>query len=145
MTCSKNLFKHFLKNYQTKTNKKNVTTWFSTFWKSNDFFLKIFKKEKWSNVFFLYLFFTFVQIFKPKKMKVYLNVFDHIVTFWKNYMNFVYDGCYNHFKKKVVSYLFCELWIGDKVAWGLHIWKGGGKNILFQPNWNESSYLVSMG
>jgi hypothetical protein len=60
--------------------------------------MTFFAKKKWSNILFSYLFFIFVQNFKPKKKKkkkktrhnVYLNDFNHIVTFWKNYMNF--DG-----------------------------------------------------
>jgi hypothetical protein len=57
--------------------------------------LKVFfRKQNQKNITFSYLFFTFVQIFKPKKIithsswNVYLNVFNHIVTFGKNYMNF---------------------------------------------------------
>ncbi len=54
------------------------------FWKSSDFFPK---KQNLSNVPFLYLFFAFVQIFKPKRRRyVYLNVFNHIVSHFERIM-----------------------------------------------------------
>jgi hypothetical protein len=40
---------------------KKCQNMISNFWKSNDFFLK---KQKWSDIPFSYLFFTFVQNFK---------------------------------------------------------------------------------
>jgi hypothetical protein len=74
-----------------------------------------FCQKKWLNILFSYLFFTFMQNFKPKKRKkdsswyVYLNVFNGIVTFWKNYMNFfAYNGCHNHFWRKHFHIFFCD-------------------------------------
>jgi hypothetical protein len=83
---------------------------------------------------------------------VYLNVFNHIVTIWKNYMNFFlrYDECHNQFWRKVVSYLV--LWALDglmtkSIEAGVHIWGGGREKqnvkrwmwILLQSNSDESS------
>jgi len=111
MKSPRNLFKHLKDCYQTKTNKEMM---------QHDFhFLTIIvifsQKKKSSNIPFSCLFFTFVQNSKKKKTccDVYLDVnFNHIVTFWKNYINFfVYDGCIKLFLEKVVSYLV--LWVMD--------------------------------
>jgi hypothetical protein len=56
--------------------------------------MTLFSKKKNS---FSYLFFTFVQNFKPKNKDifswhVYLNVLNHIVTFWKKTWIFAWWG-----------------------------------------------------
>jgi hypothetical protein len=97
MTCSTNLFKHLIICYQTKPIGKCQHMIFN-FYKSNDFFVK----KKWSNIHFSYLFFIFMQNFKPQKKKLIMTcAFEcfhspcHIskrIT-WV----FAYDGCHNHF------------------------------------------------
>jgi hypothetical protein len=62
MACSRNLLKHLKICYQTKTNREMSQHDFQFFYKSKDLFLK----KKWQNILFSYLFFTFVQNFKPK-------------------------------------------------------------------------------
>ncbi len=88
MTCSRNLSKNLKNCYKTKINKEMFQHDFQFFCKYNNFFLP---KTKWSNILFSYLFFTFVQNFKPKKKKLVMTrVFEcfqsHCQMF--NYMNF---------------------------------------------------------
>jgi hypothetical protein len=60
-----------------------------------------FSKMKVIKYFFLIFIFHICAKFQTiKKRIVYLNVFNHTVTFWKNYMNFAYDECHNHFWRK---------------------------------------------
>jgi flagellar biosynthesis protein FlhB len=62
MTCSRNLSKHLKHCYQTKTNKEMSKHDFQFFANLMNFLIK-----KSLNFFFLYLFFTIVQNFKPKR------------------------------------------------------------------------------
>ncbi len=71
MTCYRNLFKHFKKNYRTKISK-NVTTWFSIFWKSNDFFPQKPKVIKYSLLIFI---FHICADFKPEKQEMCIWMF----------------------------------------------------------------------
>jgi hypothetical protein len=147
MTCSKNLFKHLKNCYQTKTNRECNNVIFIFFANLMIFF----SKSKWSNISFPYLFFTFVQNFKPKRKKekdiswhMYMNVFNHIVTLLKELHEFLCTiDAINIFGKNSLIFSFVSYGIGDKVTWGrVHIWGGGRENktskewmwIFLQPN-----------
>ncbi len=77
---------------------------------------------------------------------IYLNVFNHIVAFWKKRHNFLcMMGAIIIFGENI-SYLVLWLWIGDKVSWvGCTFEELANKtkcqkmnvNVL-QPNWDES-------
>ncbi len=91
MTCSRNLSKHL--NIVTKPKPiGKCCNMIFIFFKFNDFLYK----KKWSNIFFSYFLFTFVQNFNLKQRKkysswhVFLNVFNHIVTFFKELHGFLY-------------------------------------------------------
>jgi hypothetical protein len=110
MTCFKNLSKHYKICHQTKTNRKMFQLDFQFSVNLMIFFSK--KEEKWSNIPFSYLFFTFVQNFKQR------NKSGHDMCIWMFWITcshfetitwiFVYDGCHNHFWKK-----YLILWIMD--------------------------------
>ncbi len=95
---------NILKNcYQTKTNRGMFQHDFQFFANLMTFFSK---RKKWSNIPFSYLFFTFVQIFKPKKKRsrdmciwvfsITLSHFERITWI------FTYDGCHNYFWKIII-------------------------------------------
>jgi len=124
----------------------NVITWFLIFCKSNEFFPK---KKQWSNILFSYLFFIFVQNFKPKKKSsswhVYLNVFNHIVAFWKNYIFFLPTmGAIIIFEESIFIFSFVIMnLITKSLGLGAHLrrwqWKQNVKRWmwdfwLLQPN-----------
>jgi hypothetical protein len=156
MTCFKNLFKHLKNCYQTKMNRE-MSQHNSVFCKCTEFFFQK-KKKNWWNVPFSYLFFTFVQNIKPQKKNlswpVYLNVFNHIVTFWKNYMTF----CIQWFAMIIFgksSFIFRFVGYG-LVTKSFGAWctfeemveksKCQKMNVnLFTTKWEESSHLVSKG
>jgi hypothetical protein len=73
-----------------------------------------------------YLFFTFVQNFKPKKMWMFSITLSH---FERTTWIFVYDGCHNHFWK--ISFIFnfggYQLVTKSLRGW-VHIWGGGKEN-----------------
>jgi hypothetical protein len=94
---------------------------------------------------FISIFFTIVQKFKPKKKNlswhVYLNVFNHIVTFWKNYMNFCICWVSESFLKKVVSYLvlyvmnWWQIHIQIQLRMGAHLWRWRRKQNVKRWMW----------
>jgi hypothetical protein len=118
MTCSRNLFKHFLNCYQIKINREILQHGFSILFKSNDFF---FQKKSDQIFLFSYLFLTFVQNFKDKEKDsswhMYLNVFT-LSHFEKITWIFAYDGCHNYFWTKknfifnIVDYRLVIKWLG---------------------------------
>jgi len=71
---------------------------------------------------FIYIFHIYEKFQTKKKTRhVYFNVFNHIVTFWKNYMIFLcMIGAINIFGKNNFIFSFVGL-----VTWGwVHIWGG---------------------
>jgi hypothetical protein len=77
MTCSKIIFKHLKKCYQTKINGGKVATWFSIFCKSNDFFLL---KKTTSGVFECFQSHCHIL----KKLHEFLHMMSARITFEKN-------------------------------------------------------------
>jgi hypothetical protein len=97
--------------------------------------MTFFSKKKIDQIFSFHTYFSHLcKISNPKKKKkkdfswhVYLNVLNHMVTFWKNCILFlcVYDGCNNQFLEKIFSYLV--LWWQSQLGW-LHMCGGGREN-----------------
>jgi hypothetical protein len=126
MTCSRNLFNHFFKCYQIKTNREMFQHDFQIFTNLMDFFSK-----KNMNP-FSYLIFTFVQNSKPKKnlgcgmcIWMFSIIWSH---FERIKWNLPYEGCHNHFWKKYFIFRFVDYGLVT-TTWGwVHIWGGGKEN-----------------
>jgi len=92
MTCSRNLLKTFkILLTKPKPIRKCHNMIFNFLQKSNDFFSPKIKVTKYSLLIFIFHICAKFQTKKKKKdssWHVYLNIFYHIVTFWKNYIIF---------------------------------------------------------
>jgi hypothetical protein len=125
MACSKNLSKHLKIYYQTKTNKEMSKHDSQSFANLMTFF----SKKKWSKyslfIFIFHIYAKFQIRINESSWHVYLNVFNHIVTFLKNYMKFCIWWCHNHFWKRKFIFSFVDyglvtmtlLRLGARLEW----------------------------
>jgi len=137
MACSRNLSKHLKICYQTKTNREMFQHNFHFFANLMTFF----SKKKWSNIPFSYLFFTFVQNFKPQKkpsrdmciwvFSITMSHFERITWI------FAYDRCHNYFwikKKKLMLWIMD--WWQSHLEMGAHLRRWQRKQIVKRWMWN---------
>jgi hypothetical protein len=84
-----NLWKHLKIYYQTKTNMEMSQHNFQNFENLMIFFLKKIVIEYSLFIFIFHICAKFQTKKKDSSWHVYINFFNHIVTFWKKYMNFL--------------------------------------------------------